>query len=61
VASGAFASLIGINPAYGVALAVVRKVRNLFWMGAGLAFIGVHHVREAPELDHQRAVLRTGP
>jgi hypothetical protein len=30
-------------------------------MGAGLALIGVHHVREAPEPDRQRAVLRTGP
>jgi len=61
VASGAFASLIGLNPAYGVALALVRKVRNLFWMGTGLALIGVHHVRETPKLEHQRAVLRTGP
>jgi hypothetical protein len=56
VASGAFASLIGLNPAYGVALAVVRKVRNLFWMGAGLALIGVHHAQDAPRPQPQRAV-----
>jgi hypothetical protein len=47
-ASGAFAPLLGVNPVAGVSLAVVRKVRNLFWMGVGLAFIAVYHAREAP-------------
>ena len=47
-ASGAFASLLGVNPVAGVSLAVVRKVRNLFWMGVGLIFIAVYHAREAP-------------
>ena len=46
-ASGAFASLVGVNPAAGVALAVVRKVRSLFWMGIGLALIAVHHAQES--------------
>ena len=47
-ASGAFAALVGVNPVTGVALALVRKVRSLFWMGAGLALIALHHAREAP-------------
>jgi hypothetical protein len=46
-ASGAFAGLVGVNPAAGVSLAVVRKVRSLFWMGVGLTLIGVHHAKEA--------------
>jgi hypothetical protein len=41
--SGAFAPIIGMNPAAGVSLAVVRKVRGLFWMGVGLLFIAVSH------------------
>jgi hypothetical protein len=45
-ASGVFASLLGVNPAYGVALAVVRKVRSLFWVGAGLTLIAVHHAHD---------------
>jgi hypothetical protein len=44
--SGAFAQLLGINPAAGVALAVVRKVRSLFWMGLGLLVIAAYHARE---------------
>jgi hypothetical protein len=48
VSSGAFASLVGVNPVAGVALAVVRKVRSLFWMGIGLLFITVYHARGVP-------------
>ena len=46
--SKAFAPLVNVNPAAGVALAVVRKVRSLFWIGVGLLFIAVMHVRSAP-------------
>ena len=45
-ASGAFAPLLGMNPAAGVALAVVRKVRSLFWMAGGLLVIAAYHARE---------------
>jgi hypothetical protein len=45
-AAGAFASLVGVNPAAGVALAVIRKARSLFWMGVGLVLIAVYHARE---------------
>jgi hypothetical protein len=48
-ASGAFASFVGVNPAAGVALAVIRKVRSLFWTGVGLALIAVHHAQEAEQ------------
>src|SRR6185369_7643421 len=37
VSAGALAPILSVNPAAGVALAVVRKVRNLFWAAAGLA------------------------
>jgi hypothetical protein len=46
--SGAFASVVGVNPVAGVSLAVIRKVRSLFWMGIGLLFIAVSHVQAAP-------------
>lgn len=45
-ASGAFAGLVGVNPVAGVSLAVIRKVRGLFWMGIGLVLIAIYHVPE---------------
>ena len=50
--SGALAPLLAMDPALGVSLAVVRKVRNLFWAAIGLAVIAVLHVRAAPATDH---------
>jgi hypothetical protein len=44
--SGALAPVLAIAAANGVTLAVVRKVRNLFWAGVGLAVIGGHRVRK---------------
>jgi hypothetical protein len=41
VSAGALAPMLSMNPAAGVALAVVRKVRNLFWAAIGLALIGL--------------------
>jgi hypothetical protein len=49
--SGAFAPVLAVNPAAGVALAVVRKVRNLAWSAAGLLVIAVHPARAAPATD----------
>jgi hypothetical protein len=43
--TGALAPLIAVDPASGVALAVVRKVRSLFWAGVGLAAITLHPAR----------------
>jgi len=40
--AGALAPMLAINPAAGVALAVVRKVRNLFWAAIGLALVAMH-------------------
>jgi hypothetical protein len=40
--AGALAPLLSVNPAAGVALAVVRKVRNLFWAAIGLALVAAH-------------------
>jgi hypothetical protein len=41
-ASGSIAPLLAVDPAVGVSLAVVRKVRNLFWSGIGLAIVAAH-------------------
>jgi hypothetical protein len=46
--SGALAPLLGMDPVVGVSLAVVRKVRNLFWAGIGMAVIAVHHAQAGP-------------
>ena len=43
--SGAVAPLLAVAPAAGVALAVVRKVRNLFWSGVGIAIVAAHPAR----------------
>ncbi len=40
--SGAVAPLLAVNPAAGVSLAVVRKVRSLFWSAVGLGIIAAH-------------------
>ena len=55
-ASGAFAPLLAVNPITGVSLAVVRKVRNLFWAGVGLAIIAVHPVQAGRETDRRGSV-----
>lgn len=40
--TGALAPILSVNPAAGVTLAVVRKVRSLFWAGVGLIVIAAH-------------------
>lgn len=40
--SGAAAPMLAFNPAAGVSLAVVRKVRSLFWSAVGLGIIAAH-------------------
>lgn len=49
--SGAFAPLLAVNPMTGVSLAVVRKVRTLFWAGVGVGIIAAHPVRGARLTD----------
>ena len=51
--SGALAPLLGMDPVVGVSLAVVRKVRNLFWAGIGMAIIAVHHAPAGPATDRR--------
>ena len=46
--SGAFAPVLGVNPVAGVSLAVIRKVRSLFWMGIGLVVIAFSYRQVAP-------------
>lgn len=54
--SKAFAPLVGVNPVAGVSLAVIRKVRSLFWMGLGLLFIAVSHAQSAPAATRSESV-----
>jgi len=44
--SGALSPVLALASAQGVTLAVIRKVRNLFWAGVGLALIGAHRVSQ---------------
>jgi hypothetical protein len=45
--TGGLATVLAIDPAAGVALAVVRKIRSLFWGGVGLAIVAAHPGRIA--------------
>ena len=55
--SGAFAPLLGLAAASGVALAVIRKVRSLFWMALGLLFIAFsHYVQTSPARNPPESV-----
>ena len=45
--SGALAPVLAVNPAAGVALAVVRKVRNLAWAAVGLLLVATHPAQPA--------------
>ena len=40
--SGALAPVLAVNPAAGVALALIRKIRNLAWAAIGLAIVAAH-------------------
>ena len=40
--TGALAPVLAVSPATGVALALVRKVRNLCWSAVGLAIVAAH-------------------
>jgi hypothetical protein len=42
VLSGAVAPMLAVNPAAGVSLAIIRKVRSLFWSAVGLGVIATH-------------------
>ena len=53
--SGAVAPLLGVDLTGGVALAIVRKVRNLFWAGIGLALIAAHRAPAARATDPQES------
>jgi hypothetical protein len=46
-ASGGIAPLLAVTAAAGVALAVVRKVRMLFWSAVGLLLIATHPVNRS--------------
>ncbi len=43
--TGALAPVLTLNPVAGVTLAIVRKVRNLFWAAIGLIFVATHPAR----------------
>ena len=47
--SGGLASALTWDPATGVAVALIRKVRSIFWVGVGLVLIAVHPSQATPE------------
>lgn len=49
--TGGMAALLGWPAATGVALALVKKVRSVFWVGVGLALIAGHPSRGVPGTD----------
>lgn len=51
IASGGMAAILGLPTATGVVLALIKKVRSVFWVGVGLALIAAHPSREAPAMD----------
>jgi hypothetical protein len=51
--AGALAPVLALQLAAGVSLAVVRKVRNLFWTGVGLLLISVSRAPAAPATDRR--------
>ena len=50
-ASGVMAALLMFPSATGVALALIKKVRSIFWIGVGLILIAGHPSREGPATD----------
>jgi len=50
-ATGGMAGLLGWHPSTGVALAVIKKVRSIAWVGVGLILIAAHPSPAAPESD----------
>jgi Lysylphosphatidylglycerol synthase TM region len=51
--NGALAPVMGLHPAAGVTLALIRKARNLAWTGVGLLLIAGAPARVAPGPDRQ--------
>jgi uncharacterized membrane protein YbhN (UPF0104 family) len=51
VITGGMAAVLGWSAATGVALAVIKKVRSIAWVGVGLILIAAHPSPAAPESD----------
>ncbi len=51
ILSGGMATILGWPTAIGVVLALIKKVRSIFWVGVGLILIAAHPSREAPAMD----------
>jgi hypothetical protein len=49
IISGGMAPLLGWPTSTGVALAVIKKVRSIFWVGVGLILIAAHPSQGAPD------------
>jgi hypothetical protein len=49
--SGGMAALLWPTATPGVVLALVKKVRSIFWVGVGLILIAAHPSQAAPETD----------
>jgi hypothetical protein len=49
--SGVMAAVLQLSSATGVVLALIKKVRSIFWIGVGLLLIAAHPSRGGPETD----------
>ena len=51
LSAGGMTGLLWGLPAIGVALALIKKVRSIFWIGVGLILIAAHPSQAGPEKD----------
>lgn len=53
ILSGGMATILGWPTAIGVVLALIKKVRSIFWVGVGLALIAAHPSQGARATDRR--------
>ena len=53
ILSGGMAAVLGWPTAIGVVLALIKKVRSIFWVGVGLALIAAHPSQGGPGTDRR--------
>jgi hypothetical protein len=54
-------AVLGLDPARGLTVGVVRRIRELTYAGLGLAALGALAVRRAPRVPHPALIQRSEP
>jgi hypothetical protein len=54
-------AVLGLDPARGLTVGVVRRIRELTYAGLGLAALGAMAVRPTPRVRHSPLVQRSEP